>query len=463
MKSKTQKTKAGVTVPAAPRVLCGTDFSKSASAAAGAAAALAQRWNAPLDLVHVAALPADPRPRQKMKEEAARLKELGAEVRTAVLDGLPDEALVERADPTTCRLVVMASLGKRATERWVLGSVSERTAERARVPTLVVRDAATISAWARGERRLKVFVAFDFTRTADGALSWVKELQAIGACDLVVGFVDWLPEQRARLGGAGPVPLVANPAEVQAVLERDVRVRAEELLGTGEFRVRVEANWGRADVRLAEMAREEGSDLIVVGSHQYWGFERLWHGSVSRGVLHHAAMNVAIVPLAVARASVPETVRPVRRVIVSTDFSDWANHAIAHGCALVPRGGTLHLVHVADPRALPGGVFAEQQDAADAADAASAHRANLVACEDKLRALIPPEARSRGILAEVEVVEHRDAATGIMQAAERLGADVICIGSHGRTGRLKTLLGSVTQRVLALSGRPLLVVRPPRE
>ena len=38
-----------------------------------------------------------------------------------------------------------------------------------------------------------------FTATSEAALRWVGELQAIGPCELVVGYVEWPPEQRVRL------------------------------------------------------------------------------------------------------------------------------------------------------------------------------------------------------------------------------------------------------------------------
>jgi hypothetical protein len=51
-------------------------------------------------------------------------------------------------------LLVVSSLGRRAPSRWVLGSVAGRTARHARVPVLVVRDAAPFVAWAADPRPL---------------------------------------------------------------------------------------------------------------------------------------------------------------------------------------------------------------------------------------------------------------------------------------------------------------------
>ena len=52
-------------------------------------------------------------------------------------------------------------------------------------------------------------------------------------------------------------------------------------------------------------------------------------------------------------------------------------------------------------------------------------------------------------------------AAGICEAADRFDADLICIGSHGRSGFLAGAIGSVAQAVLARSSLPVLAVRPP--
>jgi nucleotide-binding universal stress UspA family protein len=62
----------------------------------------------------------------------------------------------------------------------------------------------------------------------------------------------------------------------------------------------------------------------------------------------------------------------------------------------------------------------------------------------------------RGILTEVTVTEGYDVAKTIRQEAERFGALLVCIGSHGRSGLAKAILGSVAQNVMAQSQRPVL-------
>jgi nucleotide-binding universal stress UspA family protein len=60
-------------------------------------------------------------------------------------------------------------------------------------------------------------------------------------------------------------------------------------------------------------------------------------------------------------------------------------------------------------------------------------------------------------------IEHagEDVAQHIRQAADAWGADVVVLGTHGRRGVQKMLLGSVAERFVRLTARPVLLVRPP--
>lgn len=64
-----------------------------------------------------------------------------------------------------------------------------------------------------------------------------------------------------------------------------------------------------------------------------------------------------------------------------------------------------------------------------------------------------------GVSADTSVVEAHAAWRGVVQAAESLQADLIVMGSHGRSGLEKLVLGSVTQAVLSHTRLPVLVVR----
>lgn len=64
-----------------------------------------------------------------------------------------------------------------------------------------------------------------------------------------------------------------------------------------------------------------------------------------------------------------------------------------------------------------------------------------------------------GVACEQKLIEGHVVHEGILEAATSLGADLIVMGSHGRHGIEKLLLGSVTQRVLSHTTLPVLVVR----
>lgn len=426
-------------------IICGTDFSENSRKAADVAAALAKRLGLPLHLVHASAVPRAPLAEEHLRAEAQRLRDAGSDLTAEVIEGEADEVLAEAAQRHLARLLVVSSLGARKPARWLLGSVAERTAESSPVPTLVVREAAPFEAWTRGERALKAFVATDFSASSDAALRWVAELRQFGPIEVVAGFVDWPPEEAARLGISGVRAMQGNPPSMQRVLERDLEEKATRVLGREQVRVVVRDNWGRVEMPLVEMAIEARADLIVVGTHQWTGLSRLRHGSVSRGILGNAPMSVACVPTPVATPVAGPKIRECQRVLVAVDLMEPQGFTTSHAYAIVQPGGTVRLMSNLVPGRRPNPVLG-------AAEA-----------EERLRALTPDGAEARGILTEVEVTENPETAAAICAAAERFGADVICVGNHTRPGLTAKVLGSVSLGVLGSSRRPVLVVWPPTE
>ncbi len=120
-------------------ILCGTDFSESATEAVRAAAALAQRFHEPLILAHSVdergEFPEHLRPRlmnedrPRLAAEAERLRKLGLTFEEKLLGGAPDDGVASFAGKANARLVVVAASGTGALGRLVLGSVAERIAE----------------------------------------------------------------------------------------------------------------------------------------------------------------------------------------------------------------------------------------------------------------------------------------------------------------------------------------------
>jgi len=150
----------------------------------------------------------------------------------------------------------------------------------------------------------------------------------------------------------------------------------------------------------------------------------------------------------------------VRTVLATTDFSALADHAIPHAYSVVDDGGTVHLLHVIEqiePRRVPNPLYAHYVPGrTPTPEERMRQHAEL---EVRLRALVPESARARSIHTEVHVVEAADVAAAVVAAAGRLDANLVCMGTHGRSGLVQSFLGSVAGAVLASNSRPVLLVR----
>jgi nucleotide-binding universal stress UspA family protein len=291
-------------------IVCGTDFSAVATEAVDIAAAMARQLETKLILVHVdqllGALVSNPllleaatlQRRADLDDEAQRLRYLGTTVEEKFLSGSAFEELVTAARKSKARLIVVGAVGHGFARRLVLGSVAERTAETSPIPTLVVRPNARLASWIRGHHGLKILVGYDFSAASDAALAWVNQLREIGKCQTTVLYSNWPADEARRLGYKGPLPLVANPKEIQKNLERDLKKRVSTFLPKQGVTILVEAGWGNPEGYLFQMANRQHVDLIVVGTHQRHGLGRVLLGSVSRAVLHHAKVAVAVIPAA---------------------------------------------------------------------------------------------------------------------------------------------------------------------
>ncbi len=418
-------------------ILCGTDFSAPAAQAADVAAAVSRRLGQPLRLAHVVPTAADEAQRQRARDalarESERLRASGAEVREDLLSGPAEEALARHAESIGARALLVAALGEQTSAaRWLLGGSAERIVVCSKVPVLVVRDGSTLSAWARGERRLRVAIGVDYSPPSEAAVAFAGDLRRIGPCDLILLHVCWAPAEHQRLRIEGPLDLVAVHPEVESTVLRDLQARYGALPGEGECRILVRSGLGRPADHLTILAEQEKADLLVVGTHQRTGLSKLWHGSVSNDVLRFSKIPVACVPALPSHPSTP--VPEIRGVLVTSDLSPLGNRAIPYAYALLGKGGAVHVLHVSD----------EEEDGKPAA---------------QMRELIPDSATARGIETHVHVVAGTNVPLTICQQAERLGVDVVCIASHGRSGLSMALLGSVAQALIGMSRRPVFVVR----
>ena len=145
----------------------------------------------------------------------------------------------------------------------------------------------------------------------------------------------------------------------------------------------------------------------------------------------------------------------ISRILVPTDFSATADAALDYAYVLAERfGASIELLHVLDDPFVADGMAAE----AYISESPVLRSAMLHDAQERLRHRA--SAREGIPHIETEVLFGHGARTIAEYAAER-GADLIVMGTHGRTGFAHLLLGSVAERLVRTSPCPVLTVRHP--
>lgn len=246
-------------------------------------------------------------------------------------------------------------------------------------------------------------------------------------------------------------------AEIEERSEREGRLLLEEQvekLSDSETPVaRSHLKMGRIDACIADLAEELDTGLIVVGSRGRGAFGRALMGSVSDSLIHHAHCSVLVVR---GDESRPETALANGRILAGYDGSEVAEGAIRAGAELATAlNAELHVAAVADmakiiPYAHPYTQAGWYRDI---------HRE-----EDKTRRMLD-EMLARLDEEEVKVEIRPHLRTGqpaveLVSLAERLGVGITVVGSRGRGGLKRALLGSVSTSVTHSAFGSVLVFRP---
>lgn len=145
--------------------------------------------------------------------------------------------------------------------------------------------------------------------------------------------------------------------------------------------------------------------------------------------------------------------RPIRRILVGTDFSEPARRAVHHVVELARAlDADLVVLHAYElpVYGLPDAtILPSIEQAAEIAEAAQRH---LDAEVERLRHL---GLRVEGVLRNAAPAE------ALLEVARERGADLIAVGTHGRGALRRALLGSVATDVIRTSPLPVLTVRAP--
>ncbi len=146
----------------------------------------------------------------------------------------------------------------------------------------------------------------------------------------------------------------------------------------------------------------------------------------------------------------------INTILVPYDFSEYAAHALTWAVELAKQYQAkvilFHAVPVFSRTGYPEGMFL--------LDLAKIETEAMADAEKRLREVVA----AKGLTVSVETkAVIGDPMWEICQAAEREHADLVIMGSHGRTGLAHVVLGSVAERVVRHASCPVLVARKPQE
>lgn len=213
---------------------------------------------------------------------------------------------------------------------------------------------------------------------------------------------------------------------------------------------------GRVTPALAEYVDEEGIGVVVMTTHGRGGFQRTWLGSTADGLIRHCMIPLLLVrPADGTRDFGPDSDREIRRIVAAVDGSEAAEAALGDALKLgITRGATVTLLHVLQPSVAAASPYLPHsiQLTPDEAEAREAHMRRYMetlAASDMMK----------GWRSEARVVLDFQAAPALLDVAEELDADLIVVGTHGRGGLRRLILGSVADKVIRGTHRPVLVHR----
>jgi nucleotide-binding universal stress UspA family protein len=288
-----------------------------------------------------------------------------------------------------------------------------------------------------------ILVAADFSESSRGAFQVACALAREESTRVVVLNVmepKYVPESPVYFGQQSVRYLpVARDASEHESLKRRLR---EIYVSDHPLDVEYQTREGETGAEILRSSEELGCDLIVMGTHGRSGLGRLLAGSIAETVLRKASCPV----LALRGQEVPRRSEPILVILHPTDVSE-CSRASLHVARRLARdvGARLVVLHVTPVEVVLEGTLAGGGDP-------DADRDSLEEiCE---------EMEGPDLKCPVETrLERGDPTAKILRVAGEIEADLIVMGTHGRSGLGRALMGSVAEAVLRRARCPVLITR----
>lgn len=207
---------------------------------------------------------------------------------------------------------------------------------------------------------------------------------------------------------------------------------------------------GHADEGIVATAEAVKADLIVTGTHGRTGLKRFFLGSVAEKVVRLAETNVLV--------SRPATGGEARtglfeRILVPTDFSDASEKALLLAIGLAAPGATIELFHAWQ---YPSGTHSHHALPDDEHSPLAGLRREIVAAASEHGARWAAN-HATGDLTVRFVQDYGPAAAAVQDKLEAEPFDLVAMGTHGRRGFRRFMLGSVAEATVRHSPCSVLV------
>jgi nucleotide-binding universal stress UspA family protein len=243
-------------------------------------------------------------------------------------------------------------------------------------------------------------------------------------------------------------------AETKKGTQESLEEQAKPLADAG-WRVTANVILDNPRHALPRAASEWRAELVMMGSHGRGAVGRLLLGSTAQAVLRHAACSVEIVRG--ARKEKNATGGLGMRVLIPTDGSEYAELALRSVAERPwPVGSEFKIIASPEFPVLVGEYpYYAPDQLSELTRSGNEHASESAGAGAGLLA-------KAGLKVSSEVSEPKDTpAYAILEAAKKWGADLIVMGSHGRRGFDRLILGSVSETVALHAGCSVEVIRKP--
>jgi nucleotide-binding universal stress UspA family protein len=274
-----------------------------------------------------------------------------------------------------------------------------------------------------------ILVPYDFSKEAEYALNF-----AIGIAKKTQNLLKLFHVVELPIGQSfntmGEVSTYTNDAATQIytielIEKRKVQMaKLEQTFANQGFEFQTNMVFGNPYAGISKEIADEGADLVIMGSKGASGLEEVLIGSNTEKVVRNVTCPVITI-------KGPTTIEDIRKIVFASDFNEDAGQVIEKLKALAEViSAELHFVKINTPSLFEGSKNSTQ----------------------KIRRFVDEYGLKA---ASIQIYNSGTEEEGILEYADEINADLIAMSTHGRTGFLRLLSGSIAEDVVNSSSRPV--------